>query len=822
MRFGLLSYGLLTIIASIAGILSVPAVAFPAPRQWEVDRQLDLANRSMLSDPNSALRHAEAAAKSLERYPEVDSRAGKDAESHWLRAEASLRLGRVEDARKLIEKGLAIVRALPASLQLKGKMLLTLGNVQMVSGDAAKALNSFHDAHHYFEISDDARSESLSLTSIATLYFLANDTDRALKYFSEATKVYKGDPSLSMALHNNLGNVYLQTKNYNAAIKEFSSASEYANNINDPGIKTLVLRNLAYTLALSGKLDRADQRIREAMKAERNSERFKSVPAVIVKAEIELERGNLDSAVNFADEAFQRVDTINTSADFRYAHLIAYQVYSEAGNAKKALRHLEAFNRISERSNAVASNMNAALAAARFDYKNQELRIAKLKAEELRRNVEYERSQARSQRILFFSVGGAALLLVGMLTVGLIAIRRSRNETREANSDLAATNIALERALAAKTEFLATTSHEIRTPLNGILGMTQVMLADRGLPVATRERVQVVHGAGQTMRALVDDILDVAKMETGNLAVEMLPMNLRDTLRDVARMWEEQAAARQVDFVLDVDAGPEWIESDPARIRQIVFNLLSNALKFTQAGTIALRAGTVDAEGGPRLHVAVADSGIGIPEDRQSEIFESFKQVDTSTTRKYGGTGLGLSICRSLARALGGDILLESAPGEGATFTVDLPLRRTMAPDSAESRTAERTGGLLLLDRNPISRSMLKTLLEPRTGAVQFASDPADAAAKIAIRKYSCLVIDETAVKMDGGEPFAGLAMLAGVARQHDTVSVILWKAPDAQSVAAIQASGIDHLIEKPIAGAALADRLFGTNAVPPLVSQAA
>jgi CheY-like chemotaxis protein/anti-sigma regulatory factor (Ser/Thr protein kinase) len=313
-----------------------------------------------------------------------------------------------------------------------------------------------------------------------------------------------------------------------------------------------------------------------------------------------------------------------------------------------------------------------------------------------------------------------------------------------------------------------------------------------------------VHGAGTAMKALVDDILDVAKMETGNLTIEQAPLELPALVRDVSLLWEEQARGRGLDFVLDVADAPAWISGDAARLRQILFNLLSNALKFTEHGTVALRV----THSGNRLAIAVRDSGIGIPAAKQELIFESFKQADGGTTRRYGGTGLGLAICRNLARAMGGDILIDSRDGEGATFTLDMPLVRLAPPAEPApcSPDSDTPCGLLIVDRNPITRNMLKTVLESRAGTVRFAGSVDEAIAQIGDGNLSHVLIDEATIKAAGDVP----AVLRRLRQKDEALHLAqLWTAPDAACRAALAQAGVDQVIAKPLAGAALAQALF-------------
>ncbi|RZL98845.1 MAG: hypothetical protein EOP68_24890, partial [Sphingomonas sp.] len=349
----------------------------------------------------------------------------------------------------------------------------------------------------------------------------------------------------------------------------------------------------------------------------------------------------------------------------------------------------------------------------------------RLRAEELRRSVAAAESQARFERTIFVVAASAVTVIIGLLTWLLFTIRRSRDKVRAANDDLATTNAALGKALAAKTEFLATTSHEIRTPLNGILGMTQVMLADPALDGGVRERLGVVHTAGTTMRALVDDILDVAKMETGNLTIEHVPFDLCATLTAATQLWEVQARGKGLAFRADLDGCPALVIGDPARLRQVVFNLLGNAVKFTADGGVTLFT-RVDRDAG-RVEIVVVDTGVGIAAAQQESIFEAFRQADTSTTRRFGGTGLGLSISRNLAEAMGGGIRVDSVEGEGATFTLTLPLVEAVAAPVV--RAPDAASSVLVVERSPIARAMWRSLLVPQP--LVFAGTAAEAVATI-------------------------------------------------------------------------------------------
>lgn len=464
-----------------------------------------------------------------------------------------------------------------------------------------------------------------------------------------------------------------------------------------------------------------------------------------------------------------------------------------------------ALRRLDERATKLATSASTALLAARFDYANQELQIANLKADDLRRNVALERERSRFQIYVFAGTLAVIAVVIAALTFALVTLRRSSRKVQAANDDLATTNVALGKALATKTEFLATTSHEIRTPLNGILGMTQVMLADRSLAPDLRERLTVVHGAGETMRALVDDILDVAKIETGKLTVENIAFDLRATIVTATRLWEDQARGKDLTFVRTLESCPTMIEGDPARVRQIVFNLLSNAMKFTRTGEVVL---SVVADG-PCYRIVVRDTGIGIAADKLEQIFESFRQADASTTRQFGGTGLGLAICRSLAHAMGGEIAVDSVAGQGATFTVTLPLVAAERMSPCAIASVSKGPALLIVDRSPITRSMFQTLLSARTDAITFASDLDEIAACVSSGTIAQMLIDETTVRSQG-DVHEKLAEIVTVARNASVRTVLLRAGgADAADEKALRAVGVDAILAKPIAGSALIAALF-------------
>ena len=278
-------------------------------------------------------------------------------------------------------------------------------------------------------------------------------------------------------------------------------------------------------------------------------------------------------------------------------------------------------------------------------------------------------------------------------------------------------------AAKARSIFLATMSHEIRTPLNGVLGLTEVLL---GTPMSDEQRTlaSTIQRSGTLLRSVLDDVLDYSKIDAGHLEAEALPVDLEVLGRDLVRLWEGTARERGLElrFELSPDV-PRWVSADANKLRQIIGNLISNALKFTQHGGVVLG---VKSEG-ETLQFTVRDTGIGMTPAQMQRIFEPFVQGDASTTRRFGGTGLGLSICRRLARFLGGDITVSSVPDQGSTFLVTLPLVRVVQPalETVEAPKVVQLRGLrvLVAEDNAVNQLVICRLLGRLGVQVQTAND---------------------------------------------------------------------------------------------------
>ncbi|MBL8922888.1 MAG: response regulator [Myxococcaceae bacterium] len=351
-----------------------------------------------------------------------------------------------------------------------------------------------------------------------------------------------------------------------------------------------------------------------------------------------------------------------------------------------------------------------------------------------------------------------------------------------------------------KSQFLANIGHEIRTPMNGVLGMTEELLASSEVPAATKERLAVIQRSGQHMVALLNDLLDLSRIEAGKLVPAPRPTELRWIIDDVGALFAPLAKRKGVSFESRCEADvPPWVLLDGARLQQVLTNLVSNAVKFTERGAVSVRV----ALKGQALEFSVTDTGIGIDAADLPRLFAAFEQVDASTTRRHEGSGLGLALSKQLVTLLGGALTVDSRPGLGSCFQFTLPMTASgpVAPATAQGRLS-----VLVVDDNPINRRVAEGLLQRAGHQVQSVTNGLEALEVLERRPVDAILMDCHMPVMDGFEATERIRALAPPSGRTPIIAVTA--SASADDVEACQRSGMNAYLAKPVSFAELMNTL--------------
>lgn len=765
----------------------------------EASKAIASAERLVPTKPAEALTQSRTALSTIERMPTGPEKTRLQANAVWLEAQALNRLNRLEEALSVVTPVLSRIEKSEPGSVVHAELLYTHASILQKRGDVQGAFSGLKRSFDIFEEIRESKGQAKCLVLMASIYRQAGNFKKSIEYYDQAIDLYSGDRFFELAVFNNRANAYRDSGLNSKARVDFTRSLQIARELSNSGLISQVLSNLAYSEIAEGNLESARLHISEALSLSKlSSEKTESSYIQGVYGFYWLKSGNLTKAADSLDRAFAGVDVSRTTPGFTDFHQTATEVYSKVGRYDLALEHFRAFKRLDDQARELMVNTNSALVAAQFDFANQDLRIARLKAEQLKKDAEIARTRNGITLVLL----GGSVITAGLLGFNFLSLRRSSRRIEAANTRLNAANDSLEQALKAKSEFLATTSHEIRTPLNGILGVTQVLLADPNITPEVRDRVTLMHGAGETMRALVSDILDAAKIENGSLTIEKGETDLAGLLDDAGRFWTAKAQDKGLSLTVDRGETPARIIEDGPRLRQVVFNLLSNAIKFTDEGSVQLSAGVEGGETAERLVIRVADTGIGIPADQVDSVFESFRQVDGSVTRRFGGTGLGLSISRDLAEAMGGTLGVESELGKGSTFILTLPLVRPAAgADGVGEGPCPAGEVFLIVEANPLTQSVLKSVVAPLGLAAETAASLDAAVERLGAGGVAALLVDANGLGAHMDDRLKALSRLTSAGARR---IVVTWPSPDEETLHNLRGAGAAQVIAKPISAARL------------------
>jgi len=534
------------------------------------------------------------------------------------------------------------------------------------------ALSSFLRAEEIQQNCPDIGYHGSTYYSIGTCYNSMENFTKALEYFnlSLAIEDASGSTSKAAQAHNGKANAYLGKNELDSAYTEYQLGLNGYRETENVYNEAYIYEGLAQLFDRKEELDSA---IFYCNKALDIFTRMESMPDVVYESTMLADYLSRQGRSKDAEELLLRVLPITYDPKLPYDRQTILMLLSglakKKGDFENAYQYLDRATALRDSLKKDVEKGQLAELAAKYETEKRDKQLAIEQAENLKGKAESE----RQKQLKYFFMWGA--LLFAILVIVLIG--RYRQKQRMAKT-LAAQNIVIahekqraEHSEQMKQQFLANMSHEIRTPMNAITGLSRLLL-DKTHDATTTEYLRAIRHSGENLNVILNDILDVSKIEAGKLGIEKIPFRLHDELQNIRDIYAGKAREKNIEFQLHIaDNVPEYIEGDPTRISQVLSNLVSNGIKFTEAGSVRLQISKTDARS---LKFDVIDTGIGIAPEKLDTVFQSFTQANESDSRKYGGTGLGLTIAHNLAMLMDGSLHVISTPGTGTTFTLEIPL----------------------------------------------------------------------------------------------------------------------------------------------------
>lgn len=773
-------------------------VAATAPSGDKVAQLLDQAADLQRREPRKGLELAREASVLAKRQGDEP----RQIEADCLASAVLLDLGQIQEVAtnldwlKLRAQRLGQPRAKALVAKVEGSYLEKMGSYEL-------ALQAFASALAGFQVVKDDRRAADSLIGLGLVNFRLNRSEDAAKFWEHAREIYQrlGDGPGEARLLNNLGVLAKNRRDFARALEYYQQAEVIQNRAHN----TRALADLANNMGILA-YDMKDRQaalanhlralaLRESMedKAAIADSCYNLAEYFLNEKQPSLARPYMDRATALAREAAARYLLVDLDE-------LESMALEQAGDPVKALARYKAFHQGRKALMTEDATKKAAEMRERYETDRQAKQIELLQKE-----------QAVRQARLRMLVGGSLSLLAVLV---LLAARyrlkvRTGRKIEAQNRDLDEVNRHLAKANAFKTMVLASTSHELRTPVNAILGLTG-LLRQGYLPDSERHRyLETIHHSADGLLHLLNDILDVGKIEAGKLEVELIPMDLRQVLEDAVWLLQPKALEKGLEITVTIDPElPGILVGDPNRIRQMALNLVSNAVKFTRTGSVTCQLSVLERHSDQaRVRFQVTDTGPGIPADVQAKLFAAYAQGDASTVRHFGGTGLGLYITRQLAHLMGGQVGLESQEGVGSRFWVELSLDIGLQAPFAQERLPAAAflgfrGRVLVADDNLGNRMVAEALLK-REGLEVVGVEHGQAALdKLTEQFFDLVLLDGRMPLLDGpatavavrrleaqGSPWAGrrvrLVALTGQVQPGDRERLL--------------ASGFDAYLAKPL-----------------------
>ena len=552
-----------------------------------------------------------------------------------------------------------------------------IGSVYLAQARYRDALQMIRQSMHLFEEINYKKALGQVYTQMARIHMNQELLDEGLKYHYKSLEVHKELNNLIGVFSNinNIGIYYRRKGDHHKAIEYFKKGLDTIESMKAYQMLGYRYNNIGNSYRSLGEYEMAHEYLLKALEIRKRIESKRGVCITLNNiGGLYLLKGQPDSSISYSLLALPMAIEMNSWYHFEAIYWNLYEAFKEKGNMSKALTYYQKYNDISD---SVRSNeLVVELKKLEFDKKAFQDSLSNEKEKiESRLSFQAELEKEKANRNILLLIGAVAILFVIGLLSRLRYVRRTQRTLEEKNLIIETEKEKAQASEKAKHQFLANMSHEIRTPMNAIKGMTDILL--RREPGKEQiDYLNAIKESSNSLLAIINDILDISKIESGKVNLEIIPFSIDDVVQNVKMITQFKAEEKGLEVKLDIDADlPDTVKGDPTRLHQIILNLFGNAIKFTEKGmvTIQVRSGAKDDVGMVEPVFCISDTGVGIGEDRLDKIFESFEQAYSDTTRKFGGTGLGLSISKKLVEIQGGKIWVKSKKGQGSQFYFTIP-----------------------------------------------------------------------------------------------------------------------------------------------------
>ncbi len=720
---------------------------------------------------------------------------------------------------------------------------LDMGNVFMNLKDYEACQKYYDSAMTVSKQAGDQAGLAAACTNLGALNESRARYQKALEYFLEAMKLHTGlnDSTGLGKANNNVGNIYYYLEQPEKALEHYSLALEIFKKLGNAELMSAMVNNIGMIYSVMGKPDEALQAFREFLafcdstgdlegKAlalnnigslyYENEMYHDALSYFLQSVRISEDLGTTDpNTLNYVGSAYRKLGKLTEALSYfgkavsiagnshqnealRTAYENLHQTYAGMGKYREAYEYFSFFQQVNDTLNKEKYNRQLLEVQTKYETDKKEKEIEMLTDKSRIQSLELKRQKAMT---LIFILGFIFLALVVGLVVYSLQLKIRSNKLLKIQRDIA------DRANRAKSVFLSNMSHEIRTPMNGIVGMAEI-LQSAGLNEEQQEYAGVILSSSGKLLSVINNVLDFTLIETGKVELVQKPFELQRVFDELCRDYSGKASEKQVTLNCFYDSAiPACVTGDAMRLRQVLMNLLDNAVKFTNEGEILLTAEMLGRdEKHLRLQFQVRDSGIGISAEEKALLFKPFTQVDPSVTRRFTGSGLGLVITKHLVELMGGEVLLESEPGSGSTFTFTVMLGISSGAGSPDAHTGLAGKKCLIIDESPNSRTILKKYLEAwhcrytEAGNGNEGLQMIDEAVKSG-KPYDFILIDHQLSNTDAMALGRDISSLPGVA---GVPVFLLTSRSDLITAGQIQDAGFQGFLSKPVLKAELAAML--------------